>query len=153
MLTKHALNFSNLEGGGALSPFGLTGEHTRSLTNATRCLPGQANPICMNRRQPSRTKRYYPGQEFRRARPRRRRGGGKTFLGGIAVAVALVGSSLLFGDGNFERERAPQQGDFWSSCASARAAGTAPIFRGEPGYRIGLDEDHDGEACEPYRGY
>ncbi len=35
---------------------------------------------------------------------------------------------------------------------AARAAGTAPIYRGEPGYRDGLDGDSDGIACEPYRG-
>ncbi|MDX8357869.1 excalibur calcium-binding domain-containing protein [Sphingopyxis terrae] len=27
----------------------------------------------------------------------------------------------------------------------------APIYRGEPGYREGLDADADGVACEPYR--
>lgn len=107
----------------------------------------------MTRRHLTRAKRYYPGQDFRRERPRRKRGGGKTFLGGIAVVSALAGSSLLLGEGNVGRERAPQQGDYWANCASARSAGTAPIYRGEPGYREGLDEDGDGEACEPYRGY
>lgn len=29
--------------------------------------------------------------------------------------------------------------------------GMAPIYRGEPGYREGLDADADGVACEPYR--
>lgn len=50
------------------------------------------------------------------------------------------------------RERLPQEGDHWSRCAEARAAGTAPIYAGEPGYREGLDGDSDGIACEPYRG-
>jgi len=50
------------------------------------------------------------------------------------------------------RERAPQAGDDWRRCDDARAAGTAPIYRGEPGYRDGLDADNDGIACEPYRG-
>ncbi|WP_252171709.1 excalibur calcium-binding domain-containing protein [Sphingopyxis sp. USTB-05] len=27
----------------------------------------------------------------------------------------------------------------------------APIYRGELGYREGLDADADGVACEPYR--
>ncbi|WP_082660415.1 excalibur calcium-binding domain-containing protein [Sphingopyxis sp. H050] len=49
------------------------------------------------------------------------------------------------------RERAPQEGDYWSGCNDARAAGTAPIYRGEPGYREGMDGDSDGIACEPYR--
>lgn len=49
------------------------------------------------------------------------------------------------------RERAPQDGDYWRGCDDARAAGTAPIYRGEPGYREGMDGDNDGIACEPYR--
>ena len=32
--------------------------------------------------------------------------------------------------------------------AEARAAGAAPIHRGEPGYRAELDRDDDGIACE-----
>lgn len=50
------------------------------------------------------------------------------------------------------RERAPQDGDYWRRCDDARAAGSAPIYRGEPGYREWLDADNDGIACEPYRG-
>lgn len=38
------------------------------------------------------------------------------------------------------------------NCAEARAAGVAPIYRGQPGYAPHLDRDHDGIACEPYRG-
>jgi hypothetical protein len=38
------------------------------------------------------------------------------------------------------------------NCAEARAAGVAPIYRGQPGYAEHLDRDHDGIACEPYRG-
>lgn len=41
---------------------------------------------------------------------------------------------------------------FYPNCASARAAGAAPISRGTPGYRSGLDADDDGIACEPYFG-
>lgn len=49
------------------------------------------------------------------------------------------------------RARAPEAGDYWRGCDDARAAGTAPIYRGEPGYREGMDGDNDGIACEPYR--
>ncbi|CAN7622599.1 excalibur calcium-binding domain-containing protein [Phenylobacterium sp. LjRoot219] len=38
------------------------------------------------------------------------------------------------------------------SCRDARAAGAAPMHRGEPGYNPNLDGDADGIACEPYRG-
>ena len=36
------------------------------------------------------------------------------------------------------------------NCAAARAAGKAPIHRGEPGYAQHLDRDNDGVACEPW---
>jgi hypothetical protein len=37
---------------------------------------------------------------------------------------------------------------YYKNCTAARAAGAAPIYRGEPGYRAGLDRDNDGIACE-----
>jgi hypothetical protein len=36
----------------------------------------------------------------------------------------------------------------FESCAAARAAGAAPLLRGQAGYRAGLDRDGDGVACE-----
>jgi hypothetical protein len=36
----------------------------------------------------------------------------------------------------------------YANCAAARAAGAAPIHRGEPGYSLALDRDGDGIACE-----
>ena len=42
-------------------------------------------------------------------------------------------------------------GVYFPSCDAARAAGAAPIYRGQPGYRPALDRDNDGVACEPYR--
>lgn len=44
-------------------------------------------------------------------------------------------------------EPAPQQA-YYSSCREAKAAGAAPLYRGDPGYRPGLDRDSDGVACE-----
>ena len=40
----------------------------------------------------------------------------------------------------------------YRNCAEARAAGAAPIRRGDPGYGPHLDRDNDGIGCEPYRG-
>ena len=37
---------------------------------------------------------------------------------------------------------------YYKNCSQARAAGAAPIYRGEPGYRPALDRDRDGIACE-----
>jgi Excalibur calcium-binding domain len=43
---------------------------------------------------------------------------------------------------------APKPVTYYPNCAAARAAGAAPIHRGERGYRAGLDGDSDGIACE-----
>lgn len=37
---------------------------------------------------------------------------------------------------------------YYKNCDEARAAGAAPMHRGEPGYREGLDRDKDGIACD-----
>ncbi len=37
---------------------------------------------------------------------------------------------------------------YYRNCDAARAAGAAPIEYGEPGYRLALDGDHDGTACD-----
>lgn len=37
---------------------------------------------------------------------------------------------------------------YFANCAAAKAAGAAPLHRGSPGYRAGLDRDGDGVACE-----
>jgi hypothetical protein len=37
---------------------------------------------------------------------------------------------------------------YFGSCADAKAAGAAPLYSGQPGYRAGLDRDRDGVACE-----
>lgn len=42
----------------------------------------------------------------------------------------------------------PKPATYYASCAAAKAAGAAPLHRGEPGYRKGLDRDGDGVACE-----
>ena len=36
----------------------------------------------------------------------------------------------------------------YANCTAARAAGAAPIRRGEPGYASHLDRDGDGIGCE-----
>lgn len=43
---------------------------------------------------------------------------------------------------------APEPEVFYKNCAAARAAGAAPIYRGQPGYRSKLDADGDGIACD-----
>ncbi|MEO8219310.1 MAG: excalibur calcium-binding domain-containing protein [Specibacter sp.] len=40
---------------------------------------------------------------------------------------------------------------YYANCSEARAAGAAPLFVGQPGYRSGMDGDSDGIACESKR--
>ncbi|MFW2351108.1 excalibur calcium-binding domain-containing protein [Qipengyuania sp.] len=65
------------------------------------------------------------------------------------------------GEYHCHRNRRPTQqaptvqlrgGVYFANCDAARAAGAAPIYRGQPGYRPALDRDNDGVACEPWRG-
>lgn len=37
---------------------------------------------------------------------------------------------------------------YYPNCAAARAAGAAPVRRGQPGYGAHLDRDGDGVGCE-----
>lgn len=39
----------------------------------------------------------------------------------------------------------------YAGCDEVRAAGAAPLHRGQPGYREDMDGDDDGIACEPHR--
>lgn len=45
-----------------------------------------------------------------------------------------------------------EQSAYYSGCGEVRAAGKAPLYAGDPGYRPEMDGDGDGIACEPYRG-
>lgn len=42
----------------------------------------------------------------------------------------------------------PDSAAYYKNCSAAKAAGAAPLYRGEPGYRAALDRDGDGVACE-----
>lgn len=62
-----------------------------------------------------------------------RAGGGSTKKGGSSQPRAL---------------RSPSTGGAYANCAAARAAGAAPVRRGDPGYGPHLDRDGDGIGCE-----
>ncbi|CAM3587523.1 DUF1524 domain-containing protein [Micrococcus flavus] len=47
-----------------------------------------------------------------------------------------------------EEPQAPAADVYYKNCDAARAAGAAPLLRGEPGYRPRMDGDDDGVACE-----
>lgn len=45
---------------------------------------------------------------------------------------------------------APVANVYYAGCNEARAAGAAPLYHGQPGYRPEMDGDDDGIACEPH---
>ena len=49
------------------------------------------------------------------------------------------------------KQSAPSNHRMYSNCDEARAAGAAPVRRGDPGYGAHLDRDNDGVGCEPYK--
>lgn len=72
-----------------------------------------------------------------------------------------TGDYHCHGGGSSARSAAPAQfvsqptvrtGGAFANCTAARAAGAAPVRRGDPGYGPHLDRDNDGVGCEPYRG-
>lgn len=89
---------------------------------------------------------------------RPRRSGAKLFVwlllaGGALFLIqrneapdhAVVASTLVD-----DRDSMKISSVIYRNCAQARAAGAAPIYRGQPGYAPWLDADDDGIACEPW---
>ena len=72
----------------------------------------------------------------------------------IAAATTFGAVYVMSPPAGASADREPTLADltYYPNCSAARAAGAAPIYRGEPGYREGMDGDNDGIACEPYRG-
>ena len=73
-----------------------------------------------------------------------------------ALAIAILAVPTVIDGAEAQRRRGgsrPSSSNvYYRNCDAARAAGAAPIYRGQPGYRPALDRDNDGVACEPYRG-
>ena len=82
---------------------------------------------------------------------------------GEKLWLAAIGNVALVGGGWFavsqadepidpeERARLEQvmASKYYPGCNQVRAEGKAPLHYGEPGYRIEMDGDGDGIACEP----
>jgi len=46
------------------------------------------------------------------------------------------------------KKKQPAKNVYYANCSAVKAAGKAPLYRDEPGYRSALDRDNDGVACE-----
>lgn len=75
------------------------------------------------------------------------------FVGILSWNLApQVSSSWSLATSSPEQIEAIERSAYYRNCNDARAAGAAPLYRGEPGYREEMDGDFDGIACEPYHG-
>lgn len=109
-------------------------------------------------------KRYYPRSGKRRYSKRR-----SGFLGYLSrmritdvLILALIGLAGISWAGKklgvvensapMSLTTAASSDVYYRYCKDAQAAGAAPLYRGDPGYRPELDRDSDGVACEPYYG-
>lgn len=121
----------------------------------------------MSFKKPFRAVPVKPGPRYRQLQADQDSVPGVLIVAAIAGALLGIGSLAFTAEGRAglgrailfvtvatgpTRARAPQAGDSWNGCNDARAAGTAPIYRGEPGYFGTMDGDDDGIACEPYYG-
>ncbi|WP_240193939.1 MULTISPECIES: excalibur calcium-binding domain-containing protein [unclassified Gordonia (in: high G+C Gram-positive bacteria)] len=67
----------------------------------------------------------------------------------IAVTAAVTAAALA--SSTFAASVAdaqPRPAAYYQNCDAVRSADAAPIYRGQDGYRPGLDRDGDGVACE-----
>lgn len=123
----------------------------------------------MSFKKPFRAVPIREGQRYRKQRVRRQQSQAVRLLTGAALAGAVIGAGSVAMSENgaasvigsmksvavsagIMRANTPQPGAYYPGCDAARAAGVAPLYAGEPGYREGMDGDGDGIACEPYRG-
>jgi hypothetical protein len=99
----------------------------------------------------------YRGWQQRNRQSRKR----TNFAWEVITASAIVGAASFIAAPSIEHYwwyyQAPpaeiaarESSVYYAGCDQARAAGAAPIERGEPGYREGMDGDNDGTACESY---
>lgn len=82
-----------------------------------------------------------------------RKNGGYHCHRAAAPTPAPVPSLALRAEAQPGRAALPSRAQpVFRNCSEARAAGAAPVQRGDPGYGPHLDRHNDGVGCEPPRG-
>ena len=81
----------------------------------------------------------------------RKHGGYHCHRGGASLSRNDLIPSNGFEPARVAPARSLRESGAFANCAEARAAGAAPVQRGEPGYGPHLDRDGDGVGCEPRR--
>ncbi len=63
-------------------------------------------------------------------------------------SVSTLSSSDSDAEDSFDENVSDSSQSYYQNCTAARAAGTAPVYSGDPGYGPHLDRDGDGVGCE-----
>ena len=83
------------------------------------------------------------------AEPTEDSSGWSGWLGGSDSGEGSESGANSESESQKKSESAPEpQKEFYANCKAAKAAGAAPLYRGDPGYSEDLDRDGDGIACE-----
>ena len=89
-----------------------------------------------------------PGEEPA-AEPTEDSSGWSGWLGGSDSGEGSESGANSESESQKKSESAPEpQKEFYANCKEAKAAGAAPMYKGDPGYRPELDRDGDGSACD-----
>lgn len=81
----------------------------------------------------------------------RKRGGYHCHRGGASSSRSDLIPANDFAPARVAPARRLRGSGVFANCSEARAAGAAPVRRGDPGYGPHLDRDRDGVGCEPRR--
>ena len=83
------------------------------------------------------------------AEPTEDSSGWSGWLGGSDSGEGSESGANSESESQKKSESAPEpQKEFYANCKEAKAAGAAPMYKGDPGYRPELDRDGDGSACD-----
>ena len=75
--------------------------------------------------------------------------GGSGWFGGSDSGEDSKSGANSESESQKKSESTPEpQKEFYANCKEAKAAGAAPMYKGDPGYRSELDRDKDGIACD-----
>ncbi|GGT31868.1 hypothetical protein GCM10010271_39870 [Streptomyces kurssanovii] len=66
----------------------------------------------------------------------------------VTVRVTRTETADTYDSGESDSGSGGDADVYYENCTAARAAGAAPVHRGEPGYGSHLDRDNDGTGCD-----
>lgn len=86
------------------------------------------------------------GADIAYVSPKDNRGAG-SWIGNLLTDLKDGTRVLFVVDEAMEQPKPTEETVYYANCAAAKAAGAAPLHKGDPGYSLKLDRDKDGIAC------